>query len=86
MVKPPPRPRNLLMYRRSVAHNRTGSSSAGTAMDLTYNFLDASSHNNGNVMGITNNRDTTRSQSFSYDSLNRITSAKTSATSGSNCW
>jgi hypothetical protein len=37
-----------------------------------YNFLDASSHNNGNVMGITHNRDTTRSQSLSYDSLNRI--------------
>jgi len=37
-------------------------------------------------MGITNNPDTTRSQSFSYDSLNRIATAKTSATSGSNCW
>ncbi len=55
-------------------------------MDLTYNFLDTSSHNNGNVMGITNNRDTTRSQSLSYDSLNRIATAKTSSTSGSNCW
>jgi RHS repeat-associated protein len=62
------------------------SSSAGTAMDLTYNFLDASSHNNGNVMGITNNRDNTRSQSFTYDSLSRIATAKTSSTSGSNCW
>jgi RHS repeat-associated protein len=62
------------------------SSTAGTAMDLTYSFVDASSHNNGNVMGITNNRDTTRSQSFSYDSLNRIATAKTSSTSGSNCW
>jgi RHS repeat-associated protein len=62
------------------------SSTAGTALDLTYNFLDASSHNNGNVMGITNNRDATRTQSFSYDSLNRIATAKTSSTSGSNCW
>jgi RHS repeat-associated protein len=65
------------------------SSSAGTAMDLTYGFVDSSSHNNGNVMGITNNRDTTRSQSFSYDSLNRITWAQTSsthATSPTNCW
>jgi RHS repeat-associated protein len=62
------------------------SSSAGTAMDLSYNFLDASSHNNGNVIGITNNRDTTRTQSFSYDALNRITSAKTGSTSGQNCW
>ena len=55
-------------------------------MDLTYGFVDSSSHNNGNAMGITNNRDTTRSQSFSYDSLNRIATAKTSSTSGSNCW
>ena len=62
------------------------SSSAGTAMDLTYSFVDSSNHNNGNAMGITNNRDTTRSQSFSYDSLNRIATAKTSSTSGSNCW
>ncbi len=58
-------------------------------MDLTYGFVDSSSHNNGNAMGITNNRDTTRSQSFSYDSLNRITWAQTSsthATSPANCW
>jgi len=48
--------------------------------------VDSSSHNNGNVMGITNNRDTTRSQGFTYDSLNRIATAKTSSTSGSNCW
>jgi RHS repeat-associated protein len=69
-----------------VGRGAKASSSAGTAMDLTYNFLDTSSHNNGNVMGITNNRDTTRTQSFSYDSLNRIITAKTSSTSGSNCW
>jgi len=64
------------------------SSTAGTALDLTYNFLDLSSHNNGNVMGITNNRDTTRSQSFLYDSLNRIVSAaaSTHAMSAANCW
>jgi len=37
-------------------------------------------------MGITNNRDTTRSQSFSYDSLNRIVTADTNATTGPNCW
>jgi RHS repeat-associated protein len=61
-------------------------STAGTAMDLTYTFLDTSSHNNGNVMGITNNVDGTRSQQFSYDSLNRILSAQTTSTSGGNCW
>jgi len=42
--------------------------------------------NNGNVTAITNNRDTTRSQSFSYDSLNRISTAKTASTTGTTCW
>jgi RHS repeat-associated protein len=41
---------------------------------------------NGNVVGITNNRDSTRSQSFSYDQVNRILTAETASTSGSNCW
>jgi RHS repeat-associated protein len=41
---------------------------------------------NGNVTAITNNRDTTRSQSFAYDALNRISTAKTSSTSGTKCW
>jgi RHS repeat-associated protein len=44
---------------------------------------------NGNVTGITNNRDTTRSQAFTYDALNRILTAETTsthATSPSNCW
>jgi hypothetical protein len=34
---------------------------------------------NGNVFGITNYRDNSRSQSFTYDSLNRLTSAQTIA-------
>jgi RHS repeat-associated protein len=62
------------------------SSSAGTAMDLSYSFVDASSHNNGNVIQITNNKDTTRTQQFTYDSLNRILTAKTTSTTGTNCW
>lgn len=62
------------------------SSSAGTAMDLVYSFVDANGHNNGNVIGITNNKDSTRSQSFAYDQVNRMSSAQTSSTSGSNCW
>ncbi len=61
-------------------------STTATALDLTYSFVDASSHNNGNVMGMTNNRDNTRSQTFAYDQLNRIVSAQTQSTSGPNCW
>jgi RHS repeat-associated protein len=66
------------------------SSSAGNAFDITYSFVDpASSGNAGHLNSITNNLDTTRSQTFSYDSLNRITGALTTstyATSPSHCW
>ncbi len=44
---------------------------------------------NGNVMGITNNVDTTRSTQFTYGRLNRIVTAETTsthATSPTNCW
>ena len=68
---------------------RFATSSAGTAISLCYDFhlrtavsitspvtcsFGAGSGDNGNVFQITNNRDTTRSQSFTYDALNRITS------------
>lgn len=65
-----------------------GLGSTGNLLDLNYNFNYGSS-DNGNVMGITNNRDTTRSQSFLYDALNRITSAQTASTystSPTHCW
>jgi RHS repeat-associated protein len=52
---------------------------------LKYNFSLGVS-DNGNVMGITNNRDTTRSQNFAYDTLNRIATANTQATTGTNAW
>ena len=65
-------------------------STGGSAMDITYNFVDpVSAKNAGHVYGITNNLDTTRSQSFTYDQLYRIVSAQTSstfATSASHCW
>jgi RHS repeat-associated protein len=63
----------------------TGSSAAGNILDLKYNF-NLGAGDNGNVWGVTNNRDTTRTQSFTYDQVNRIATAKTSATTGPNCW
>jgi hypothetical protein len=60
-------------------------STPGNILDLKYSF-NLGSGDNGNVVGITNNRDTTRTQSFTYDQLNRIVAAQTSATSGANCW
>jgi RHS repeat-associated protein len=65
------------------------SNQAGNLMLLQYSFLDASSHNNGNVMGITNLVDGTRSQQFTYDQLNRLLTAETTstyATSPAHCW
>jgi hypothetical protein len=41
---------------------------------------------NGNVISITNNKDTTRSQSFTYDALNCLTSGSSSANSGAYSW
>jgi len=66
------------------------SSTGGNAIDITYGFVDpATSHNAGHVYSITNNLDSTRSQNFTYDSLNRITSALTTSTystSPTHCW
>jgi RHS repeat-associated protein len=57
----------------------------GNVLDLKYGF-NLGSADNGNVIGIANDRDSTRSQSFTYDQVNRILSGQTSTTSGSNCW
>jgi RHS repeat-associated protein len=59
----------------------------GDVLDLSYGF-NLGSADNGNVMSITNNRSgaSARSQLISYDNLNRILTAKTTSTSGANCW
>jgi hypothetical protein len=63
------------------------SSSAGNAIDITYNFVDpVTMRNAGHVYGVTNNLNSSRSQSFTYDQVNRILSAGTAATTGSYCW
>src|ERR1044071_8808632 len=63
----------------------TDSANIGNVLDFTYNF-NLGSADNGNVTSIANNRDTTRSPSFTYDALNRLSTAKTSSTSGTKCW
>jgi RHS repeat-associated protein len=63
-----------------------GSAGHGTIFDLKYNYINPNGGNNGNVIGITNDIDPTRSQTYSYDNLNRITMGGTAATSGTNCW
>jgi RHS repeat-associated protein len=54
----------------------SASTTSATIMSLTYNF-GLGTNDNGNVVGITNNRDGNRTQNFMYDSLNRIQQAYT---------
>src|SRR5205814_6338868 len=63
--------------------------SENTVFDIAYNYPNSSGHNNGNVASITNNLSTTRSQAFTYDSLNRLATAQTTSTHATNandCW
>lgn len=63
------------------------SSPAGNAIDITYNYVDpVKGGNAGNVFSVINNLNANRTQSFTYDQVNRITSAGTSSTTGSYCW
>jgi RHS repeat-associated protein len=52
---------------------------------LTYDFH-VGTADNGNVFKITNGKDASRTQNFTYDSLNRIKTAATQGISGSTCW
>ena len=54
-------------------------------MNKTYSY-GAAHQDNGNVMSIINNKDASRTQTYTYDSLNRITSGYSAATSGALSW
>ena len=56
--------------------NMSASSQQSAVFSLNYDFH-LGNGDNGNVFGITNNRDNTRSQTFAYDPLNRLASALT---------
>ena len=47
----------------------------GNVLDYTYGF-NLGSANNGNVASIANNINTARSQSYTYDALNRVSTAQ----------
>jgi RHS repeat-associated protein len=53
-------------------------------MAKSYGYNDG--HNNGNVMSATNNKDANRTQTFTYDPLNRITAGWSQAGSGALSW
>jgi len=70
-------------------------SGSSTWMNLTYNYYtsgsggcssSSTSGDNGNVMTITDNANGNRTQTFTYDSLNRLSTAQSAATSGADCW
>jgi RHS repeat-associated protein len=54
-------------------------------IDKTYSYGPLH-QDNGNVMSITNNKDSNRSQTFTYDALNRISSGSSSANTGTYSW
>jgi RHS repeat-associated protein len=56
-----------------------------TVYDRLYDFHSGTG-DNGNLFGITDNVDSTRSTAFVYDPLNRIKQANTTTTTGANCW
>jgi RHS repeat-associated protein len=62
------------------------SSSNGTVQNLTYSYDLGSGVNNGSVAKITNNLVTGRTQTFTYDKMNRVASGLTQASSGTGCW
>ncbi|MGA3324107.1 MAG: RHS repeat-associated core domain-containing protein [Terriglobia bacterium] len=66
---------------RLLPYTVTATSSAGSALNLTFGY-----YANANVETITNNLNTGRTQTFTYDNLNRLATAQTQATSGQYCW
>jgi RHS repeat-associated protein len=67
-----------------TATSCTASYVTGTYIDLKYNFnLGA---DNGNLAGITNDRNANRSQVYGFDAVNRVASAATASGCTASCW
>jgi len=69
-------------YNKRLQPVRISATSGGTGaaiLNLTYNF-NLGSGDNGNVIQIANGKDNTRTQNFTYDTLNRIQTAYTNGT------
>ncbi|HEV3038047.1 MAG TPA: RHS repeat-associated core domain-containing protein [Candidatus Angelobacter sp.] len=68
-----------MMASTSGAVSPNCDASWGNVLDLRYDFHQGNG-NNGNVYSITNYRDQSRNQTFTYDPLNRLTSAQNAGT------
>lgn len=55
----------------------------GTVQNLSYQY---GTSNNGSITSITNNLNTGRTQTFTYDYLNRVATAQTQGSTGPTCW
>lgn len=69
---------NRLQYSTIQASN-----SSQTVLNLSYGWVDANGHDNGTLLSEANNSDSTRSQSLTYDQLNRMTSWQNSSSGDS---
>jgi RHS repeat-associated protein len=77
-----------MYYGTNTPLSLTGStcpSTVGNILHRIYNF-NVGTSDNGNVLSITNCRDTNRTQNVTYDSLNRITTAATQGVTCTSCW
>ena len=68
----------------SAVYSNNGTD-AGIFVNKTYNYGPLH-QNNGNVISITNYKDSNRTQTFTYDALNRIASGWSSANTGNYSW
>jgi RHS repeat-associated protein len=87
----------LELCRISVKNTGTAPTSCanttyGNVLDLTYSYGQSSYYgsgsnfNNGNIASLTNNLNNNRTQTYTYDPLNRLLTAQSTATSGADCW
>jgi RHS repeat-associated protein len=66
---------------RLFLNTLTATSQNGTAANFAFGYFA-----NGSVQTVTNNRNTNRTETLTYDSLNRLSTAQSAATSGADCW
>jgi hypothetical protein len=78
-------PCRISVRNTGTAPTSCADTTTGNVMDLTYGFNYGAS-DNGNVQSIANNITAGRSQTYTYDELNRVSTAKTAATSGTYSW
>lgn len=64
----------------------TGSSSAGSVLNLGFMFTGTNHPNNNEILIASNNIDTGRTQNSAFDAVGRIKSAASQANSGADCW